>query len=393
MGVETGKQIENNGNITILWSAIENRLKNERCTVYAGGRKELAKKYITVVQLIAKELDSEVVGVGSVFNNIGNETEAQKASDIDFSIVPNLDPIATSKKLKRFLKTLPRMTKRKHNVDVEAGRQYTAYNISGDGRIALVVSTDQKGVPVLGSLRLVDMNMKGTWTTNQTEGNPTKNSPIIEIGFPPYDDNTKIWLDPKTYDPTQEYVGILKDGKLEIEKCDHSRIEEVFPKLTQKSQAILALRLFTRDQKIVGGLNLKHFKDVSPNFYDFRYNIVPCINKMDIPTLTSALTSKEFMDKVIKHTFPYIYKVMMSFNRQYDYLADLFKTVSSEGHSLNPVKLISLAVQKEIILHDPKSGVQRDIAANIGGAVERAIFDFEQNRLAYDEICKSDSKL
>ncbi len=381
-----------NSNLTKLINAINKRLENERCTIYAGGRKELAKEYIGVVQMIAAKLDCEAIGIGSVFNNIGQQLESQKPSDIDFSIVPNSDPMATAKKMKDLLKTLPRMTKRAHKVDVEADRQYTAYNINGNGRIALVVITDKKGMPVLQSLRLVDMNMKDTWTTTLTEGNPTKNNPIIEIGFPPYDENTKTWLDPRRYNPTQKFVGVFDGNKLKIEPCDHSEIEREFPKLTQKSQAILTLRLFAESRQIPKNLNLNDFKEVAPQFYDFMYNIKPCINKMDISTLIVALTNEEFMNKVFKYTFPYIYKVIMSFNRPYGYLAELFKTVNSESLYLNSTKLISLAVQKEIILHNPKDGDQRDIAANIGGVVERSIFDFKQNRLAYDEICESDRR-
>lgn len=361
---------------------------------------ELGFEYINVVIKISSALKANPIGIGSVFNDIESAKYLDGSKDIDFSLSPTGNPQSTQKKLEKFLEKLPRMQKRKHDTDIEAGRQYAAYDIYDGGRIALVISVDENDKPILGSIRLVNMEMKFPWTTkmnrrytmHDVEGNPTKNSPIIEIGFPPYDENTKTWLDPRKYNPTQKYVGMLDGNKLTIEPCDHSGIESDFAKLTQKSQAILTLRLFAVTQQIPKGLNLKHFEEIAPQFYDFMYNVRPCINKMDISTLINALTNEEFMSRVIKHTFPYIYKVVMSFNRPPDYLASLFNSIKSRNPQLNAIKLISLAVQEEIKQQNPKSGSQIDIAANIGGVVERSIFDFEQNKLAYSEICKSDSK-
>lgn len=383
--VEVAEHLEQPRALSKLQMAIVRKLESEHCTILGTGRKELAGAYIEVVKKVASALDATPIGIGSTFNCLGENIEPNEAKDIDFALLPRGDMNKTQRKLTRYLKGLTQMEKRKNDVDVEAGRQYTAYDVYDKGRIALVVSIDKKGKPTLGSLRLVDMNSKAPWKSEKTEGNPTTKNAVVDLGLPPLDTNLGIWLDPRIYDPTQNYAGVLSDD-LTIVKCDHTQIDEVFPKLTQKSQAVLSIRHFAQSGKLPEGINIDDYRMVAPNLYVFRYNLEPLLRKMPTGRIVEALTNKDFVEKVIKFTFPYIYSVIDKLNNTTDNLKSLLDEVVSEEKYLNIVALLSLAYQKSIYSGDLKSGPLRDEASIAGRRIEKEMFDYYKNIEAFEAI-------
>lgn len=387
--VETAEHLEQPDALPKLQMAIVRKLESERCAILGLGRKELARAYIEVVKKVARALDATPIGIGSTFNCLGENTEPNEAKDIDFALLPKGDMEKTQRKLKRYLKGLVQMEKRKNDVDIEAGRQYTAYDVYNGGRIALVVSIDKKGKPILGSLRLVDMNSKAPWKSETTEGNPTTKNAVVDLGLPPLDTNLGTWLDPRIYDPTQNHAGVLSDD-LMIVKCDHAQINEVFPKLTQKSQAVLSIKNFTRSGTLPEGINIDDYRKVAPNLYVFRYNLEPLFRKMPVDRIVEALTNKDFVEKVIKFTFPYIYSVIDKLNNTTNNLKSLFDEVVSEKKYLNIVALLSLAYQRSIYSTNLKSGQLRDQASIAGRIVEEEMFDYRKNIKAFEAIKNKD---
>ncbi len=299
-------------NFVKLTKIISKRLKNEGCTLMSNNLEDLSYKYFEIVQHIAKRLNATPLGIGSTFNKLDLFLTTGNVSDVDFALIPVDSPENTQKKLSKLLSKLPEMPKRDHDTDIEAGRKYKAYNIHGNGRIALVVSVDDEDKPVLGSLRLVDMNAKFPWTSessrkhnlHKVENNPTVKNPIIDIGFPPYDKNLKIWLDPRMFNPTLEKVGVLKDQEVTIESRGNIQDERLFLKLTQKSQAILAIRSIESGLGIPNQIELESFDEVAPENYTFIYNITPSIEKIQTQELSKLLCEQQFVEKIIKFTFP-----------------------------------------------------------------------------------------
>jgi hypothetical protein len=380
-------------NFINLAKVVRRRLQNEGCTILADNLTELSYSYLKVIQNIAKKLNATPFGIGSTFNNFDSILTSGKASDIDFTFMPKDKPSIVQRKLINSLKKLPEMPKRDHDTDVEAGRRYKAYDVHGNGRIALVISVNKEDKPVLGSLRLIDMNMRFPWTTtldrrhikHKMEGNPTTKNPIVDIGFPPYDKELKMWLDPKKFNPSQEKVGVLIDDDVVIQTCDHSQTGDLFPKLTPKSQAIIAIRSSGIGLEIPSQIILNSFKEVAPESYSFIYNLVPSIERVSIDNLTKLLVNHNFMERVIKFSFPYMHMVLTMIKRGGD-LKTRFDNVIKKRNNVNLLQLISLSAQDTHISGDPNNGRRRDEAARIGRTIEINIFDYDANIEAFDKI-------
>jgi hypothetical protein len=395
MGKETLKDSELKPNVIRLRNIIKSRLQGEKCTLLADNLNHLSFMYIETIKKIADALGATPMGIGSTFNNFGQEIETSKNPDIDIALVPRENPKITAKKLEKFLCSLPEMPKRDHDTDVEAGRKYKAYDVYNNGRIALVVSVDKDNKPILGSIRLVDMNMKFPWTTvldrkhitHKMEGNPTTKNPIVELGFPPYDTKLKRWLSPSEFNPTQKKVGVITKNDISFKECDHALIKELFPKLTQKSQAILAIRSVEAEpiQSLIGQINLKSFKDVVSDNYTFIYNLIPSIERISVYDLKKLLTNNIFMERIIKFTFPYIYRVLGMIDSTYN-LEDIFEQTTRQYRVNNLLQLVSLAAQSAHVLGDPKSGKRREEASEIGKVIERSVFNYQDNLNAFDLI-------
>lgn len=385
--------IEGRTNFLRLTKLISKRLKNEGCTLMSNNLEDLSHKYLEIVQNIAKRLNATPLGIGSTFNELDLASNSEKISDVDIALMPFGNPENTRKRLIGFLNNLHEMPKRDHDTDVEAGRKYKAYDIHGNGRIALVVSVDGEDKPVLGSLRLVDMNAKFPWTSessrkhksHKVENNPTVKNPIIDIGFPPYDKNLKIWLDPRKFNPTIEKVGLLTGQDVSIETCGHLQDESLFLKLSQKSQVILAIRSVASGLGIPNNVNLESFNEVAPENYTFIYNIIPSIEKIDIESLSKLLCQQEFVEKIVKFAFPYMYRVIGMIGGAYD-LEDIFEQTTKTYRVNNLLQLVSLAAQRAHTLGDPKSGERIDEASKIGKVIEHSIFNYQENLSAFDLI-------
>lgn len=382
-----------------LTKIISKRLKNEGCTLMSNNLEDLSYKYLEIVQHIAKRLNATPLGIGSTFNKLDLFLTTGNVSDVDFALIPVDSPENTQKNLSKLLSKLPEMPKRDHDTDIEAGRKYKAYNIHGNGRIALVVSVDDEDKPVLGSLRLVDMNAKFPWTSessrkhnlHKVENNPTVKNPIIDIGFPPYDKNLKIWLDPRMFNPTLEKVGVLKDREVTIESRGHIQDERLFLKLTQKSQAILAIRSIESGLGIPNQIKLESFDEVAPENYTFIYNITPSIEKVRTQELSKLLCEQQFVEKIIKFTFPYMYRVIKMIEKATD-LQTVFTVVQNKYKINNILQLISLSAQEVHISADRSSGFRRDEATKIGRIIETHIFNYDANKQAFDLIKNDESK-
>lgn len=386
-------------NFVKLTKIISKRLKNEGCTLMSNNLEDLSYKYFEIVQHIAKRLNATPLGIGSTFNKLDLFLTTGNVSDVDFALIPVDSPENTQKKLSKLLSKLPEMPKRDHDTDIEAGRKYKAYNIHGNGRIALVVSVDDEDKPVLGSLRLVDMNAKFPWTSessrkhnlHKVENNPTVKNPIIDIGFPPYDKNLKIWLDPRMFNPTLEKVGVLKDQEVTIESRGNIQDERLFLKLTQKSQAILAIRSIESGLGIPNQIELESFDEVAPENYTFIYNITPSIEKIQTQELSKLLCEQQFVEKIIKFTFPYMYRVIKMIEKATD-LQTVFTVVQNKYKINNILQLISLSAQEVHISADRSSGFRRDEATKIGRIIETHIFNYDANKQAFDLIKNDESK-
>jgi len=392
------RDTEGRTNFAKIAKLISRRLKDEGCTLMSNNLQNLSYEYLEKVQQIARNLNATPLGIGSTFNKLDTVSTSDHPSDVDFTLMPSSDPEDTRKKLVRYLSSLQQMPKRDHDTDIEAGRQYKAYNLYNEGRIALVVSVDDKDKPVLGSLRLVDMNAKFPWTSKSSRGykahkvenNPTVKNPVADIGFPPHDENLKIWLDPRIFNPTIEKVGVLKDQDVTIEVCGHMQDEKLFLKLSQKSQAILAIRSIASGLGIPNQINLESFHEVAPESYSFIYNIIPSIEKIGVEELSKLLCDESFTEKIIKFTFPYMYRLIGMIKKGTD-LQSVFNIVKKEYKINNLLQLMSLSAQEVHISADRRSGDRRDEAAKIGRIIETNVFDYDANQQAFD-IIKNQTK-
>lgn len=361
-------------------SIIHEKLGEVRSALKAPIGRMYAEHFLDAAFEIADKLKCDMEIIGSR----GNGT-AKPYSDFDITLVPRSSdtPSKLKARLKKYLQSLDAKTTFKSGVNIEAGREYCAYNLDLDGHIALVTPIDSLNKGHTASMRMVAMTTKYPW--KGYEENATSHDTVIDFGFAVYED--KRWIKPREFDPTQKRVIRMVDrNTFEAIPTSPTFNPENIYKLSRKSQAILSIRSFAAGEPIPD-VDLTSFNAVTgEDEYVFIYNLCPSLAKVERNIGVKALTDEVFVEKILKFTFPYMYNLLKSINVGKDELKELFETIKRKYHLGDNglfLQVLSLTAQHLIAEEDPRSGAKRDEAIKIGKVIENGLYSYDINRAAF----------
>jgi len=345
-------------------------------------RQRKARDMLNITLRLANSLDCKPLLVGQTPTLLVEEgnTSNTPAKDIDVSLVADVPPKVVHEKLKEIIAEMPKNPKPSKPLDVEAGREYSSYNISrifGIQRddIALVNPTDEHGQPTLSSLRLVSMNTQFPWTkpAGRSE-NPINKDPVFDMGFPPYDEFTKQYLTAGEFDPSIEYTGAFEDGLIVLTKTKPILDATAINRMSPVSRTIMALRAFSVNSSIVREIHID--EPIRPTRYEFIYNLIPAFRKAERLRGLDILTDNEFVENILKHSFPYIYQVINSLGDDNKVRNSMFENIARrKGLRQNSLvtSILGVALRESFIENNIPNPV------GMAGEISSLLFSYDQN--------------